>query len=108
MSLVPTVDSAAERDYSNSKIDSRVQDDDPVSAVCLRDAAEVRTVDVRVRVGEVRPVQHIDGIGPEFELLSFADANAFDEVDVEANLARPFEIAGMPYCRAFPAPDSPR
>ena len=36
----------------------------------------------------------IDGIDPELELLSFADADALDEVDVEANLSRPFEIAG--------------
>src|SRR6266516_4194816 len=47
-----------------------------------------RAVDVRIGKVEIRMVQHLDGIDPEFELFRLGDPNALDQVGVEAQERR--------------------
>ncbi len=76
-----------------SKIDTRVHDEPP-GAGRRGDAAErVVAVDIGNRVPEVRVIQDVDGVDPEFELPVLMDLEPFDQVHVEA------EVSGSSYGR---------
>src|SRR3989304_4138798 len=70
-----------------SKVQTCVEHKLPASSR-QTDAAEVGGVDVHCRIAEIRMVQNIDRIHPEFQFSGFINPHAFDEVRIKVDLSR--------------------
>src|SRR2546423_55957 len=62
------------------------------SGLCIRpgDQAEIGAIDVQNRVGRLRMVQDITGIGPELQSLPFSDRDRLPHVRIKSPTSRDF------------------
>src|SRR5215510_8444640 len=65
-----------------SEIHAQAEHDDP-GIVGLGDSAEIRAVDIRIWVVELRGIEHIDEISAHLQLLVLPNADVLDQIGVK-------------------------